>query len=545
MKLFVFLFFTTSLIAQEVHPESIPIYDQIYSQALSPKSENEVGLHQKFEIGVHLPDSIMKRINAFLYKYQTPTRLRINPFLEWEIDVQSTFTHLETNDSIAVDGFFYQDYTRNFDLNDWELKNSEFPFRVRFAPNKLGEWKQQVSITIKNQPTIYLSSSQFKVVASDSKGYVKVHPNAKNLQRNGEMIFPIGHNFIAPDEGVTSYHTTTNPHLAPDQMNKAADLGDWVNYIHEVENYLQEGGKYIRTIQAPWSSLIEFEEKGNYFNRLHYAWEQDNLIEICEKNDALVLFNFLLQEPFMNYGDYYFYDWDWDKYGYDKSHVPSDPYPVYGYNDNPGVKQPHEMFLLEDDLKYHEQRTRYYVSRYGYSTSIFEFELLSEPYHLDQHWSEGGTLEPSQVPRNAGFQLRTFLSGKPTLAHLGDPRSAALAAPLLLQPDLPDVRHRLHRRTDLGLLRAEGPDAPPPRHLRSLRPPRHPPRIGLHPRRATGGARGDEPRRQPAKNGGTPPGPAPLARPAPPHRGADPDELPPEHDSRIAPHRSRRKNGPG
>lgn len=394
MKLFVFFFFTSSLIAQELNPPSIPIYDPLYSQVLSPKSETEVGLHQKLEIGVHMPDSVMKKINAFLFKYQTPTRLKINPFLEWEIDVQATFTHLETNDSITVNGFFYQDYTRNFDLNDWELKNSEFPFRIRFAPHILGTWKQQVKITIKNQPSVYLATNEFEAVESDSKGYVNVHPNTKNLQRNNEMIFPVGHNFIAPDEGVDVYHNAKEPHLSPDQTHKATDLGDWVNYLNVVERYFQQGGKYIRTIQAPWSSLIEFEEKGNYFNRLHYAWEQDNLIEICEKYDALVLFNFMLQEPLMNYGDYYFYDWDWDKYGYDKNHVPSDPYPVYGYNDNPGVKQPHEMFLLEDDLKYHEQRTRYYVSRYGYSTSIYEFEILSEPYHLDQHWNEGGTLEP-------------------------------------------------------------------------------------------------------------------------------------------------------
>jgi len=45
--------------------------------------------------------------NVFLLNYQNPAHLKFNPLLEWEIDVELTFTHLETNDSVAVNGFLY------------------------------------------------------------------------------------------------------------------------------------------------------------------------------------------------------------------------------------------------------------------------------------------------------------------------------------------------------------------------------------------------------------------------------------------------------
>lgn len=85
--------------------------------------------------------------------------------------------------------------------------------------------------------------------------------------------------------------------------------------------------------------------------------------------------------------------WDWDRWEEATSPAPprlvyvTDSPHIYCYNDNPGEvngKKAYESFINENDLKYHEQRTRYYISRYGYSTQIYEFEIMSEPWHLDQ-----------------------------------------------------------------------------------------------------------------------------------------------------------------
>ena len=129
-------------------------------------------------------------------------------------------------------------------------------------------------------------------------------------------------------------------------------------------------------------------------------------------------------EKCSGYGMYY---WDWDNYlKQDKethpSHLPdiNGPsgwyydYPPYCYNDNPSWrsvstvhegKKPYEMFTNESDLNYHKQRTRYYVARYGYSTKIFEFEMLSEPWSLNSaEWAKpyDGITHPEHLAtRNA------------------------------------------------------------------------------------------------------------------------------------------------
>ena len=247
---------------------------------------------------------------------------------------------------------------------------------------------------------------KFNVVESGSLGYVKVHENNRNLQRGNRIIFPVGHNFPNPMNDVAQFPVWVDPVLPPTETHKAARMEAWKSYIADIERYANLGGKYIRTIQSPWSSLIEFEKRGNYYDRLHYAWEQDNLMDLCEEKDILVMFNLMIHEPFMKYGDYWMSAWDWDHWEDNGNYNSEDLYPHYCYNTEPGVKQVYEMFTNQEDLYYHTQRTRYYISRYGYSTNIYEFELLSEPYHINEFWIEGSeAAKPINDPNNPERQL--------------------------------------------------------------------------------------------------------------------------------------------
>jgi len=108
------------------------------------------------------------------------------------------------------------------------------------------------------------------------------------------------------------------------------------------------------------------------------------------------------QEPFMKYGNYDMFDWDWSHFRGDKSYFQQDIFPAYCYA-NGDKKEPHEALTNEDDLRYHEQRTRYYIARYGYSTSIYLFELFSEPWHVDQF---GGFEEASMIDDELGATIR-------------------------------------------------------------------------------------------------------------------------------------------
>ena len=344
--------------------------------------------YKKFELGITLPFNVLKRVNNFLTNEgRYPDEL--NPFLEWELDVEATFFHPETGTVKKIDGYYHREYTENPVTNDWDDIGTDYPFRIRFAPPQTGRWTVQVTIKVKGKTTHQSQLLEFNVVESGDPGYVHVFPNKKNLKRGDRMIFPVGHNFLDSDiaHGTAWIGSKLGSDLFGDQNTKASNTLEWKHYLSKVENYFQNGGKYIRTIQAPWISLIEYEKKGNYYERLHYAWEQDKLLELCEQYDALMMFNLLIHNTLEEYGTYELTHWDWgreEKHWLTGENTINEQRPVFCYNDTPD-KKPHETFLLENDLKYHEQRTRYYISRYGYSTKIYAFELLSEPFNVSNH----------------------------------------------------------------------------------------------------------------------------------------------------------------
>lgn len=384
--------------------------------------------YKKLELGIPLPQDIQDRIMMFVNKEGAENH-RLNPFVDWDLDVSATFYHPASGSYESVNGFYTREYEQNSATSDWDDIGTDYPFRVRYAPPQNGEWNAYVTIKVKGQPATESLMFKFNVIESGDPGYVKVHQNKRNLQRGDRMIFPIGQNFVGPYGKNLAWGGTRKDNIQIDSTHyldtitgevtfyghnlfsntnteKTANIVAWNDYLEMLEQYLQTedngGSKYFRTIQTPYSSLIEFEEKGNYYKRLHYAAETDKILDLCEEYDALFQFNFMIQEPMMMYANYDMWFWDWDNYltsGTTLPHYNSSFYdlPVYCYNDDPsytkqdgslhiGSKKPHEMFTNESDLAYHKQRTRYYIARYGYSTKIYEFEILSEPFHLSEFW---------------------------------------------------------------------------------------------------------------------------------------------------------------
>lgn len=344
---------------------------------------------KKFELGVQIPLDVLTKINNFLAKADVLPKDKLNPFVDWDVDMDATFTHTADGFTKTIDGFYYREYEQNSDATDWTPIATSYPFRVRFSPPQTGEWSCSIIIKVKGLVAYSSASFTFNVIDIGAHGYAKVHGNHRNIELDGRIIFPVGQNFPYPDMGLID--------PAFNATNKAAPPSAWNLYHQDLHDYQEQGGKYIRISQGAPSSLIEFEEKGNYYNRLHYAWETDKYIQYCDDHDMLINFNMLFQEPLMQYGQYDNWKWDFSNYRWSWNEMDfyfdyppnSDHFPTYCYNDSPGIENgelPHNMFLDEDDLKYHEQRTRYYIARYGYSTSVMQFELLSESWHLDEFY---------------------------------------------------------------------------------------------------------------------------------------------------------------
>lgn len=410
----------TAAIAQPDLVRTSPLYadnsEPIQFQYMNHAADQAYHQFEKVEIGIALPPSLQKAVDRFLGQHGATdsSNFRLNPFLEWELKIQAVFTHASGTASRTVDAFYYRDFERNERENKWIGKTTGYPFRVRFTPTQSGDWQVELRVSVQQISEQALTQkSAFEVIDKGKPGFVHIHPNHKNLERDGKIIFPVGNNFPFPIND-NNMLWSGNP---KDQLNTTV----WANYTNDIRNYGEQGGKFIRILLSPSSSDIEFEKPGNYYDRLNFAWEIDQVVSTCTEKDMLIQFNMLLHTPIMISGDYGQFAWDFSDFW---PHNWNDARASYGYQKRFGLEKPSDMANNVTALQYLAQRYRYIISRWGYSTQISLFEILSEPWHMNEHaynhdvpYDSPG--EKGDEARKAVQKLQTYLAAyiKKELGH--------------------------------------------------------------------------------------------------------------------------------
>ena len=335
------------------------------------------GQFQKVEIGIIPPETLRNQITNFLQQNDVSKKESVNPFLEWELDIRVLFKHLETGKIIIRPGFYYRAMDRDERINGWKDVSNKYALRARFATRDMGKWEVSAEIFVHGVPVYSSSSHIFEIIASDNPGYVGLTANKLNFERGEQVIIPSGINLPHPYMGNNMLYS-----LDPKEKLK---MESWKIFTNDVAQFANEGGKYFRFFMGPSASDIEFEELGNYYDRMNYAWEIDKMMEVCEANDVLIDFNMMLHTPIMISADYYQFRWDYSNFWPDPKAWPyKDPNPVYCYAKAFNSKTPSDMFLNPEAMKYIKQRYRYMVARWGYSTSIMMWEPMSEPWHINE-----------------------------------------------------------------------------------------------------------------------------------------------------------------
>ena len=211
-----------------------PIIKSIVDVAAMNYSDiDSVLRYKKLEFGIELPSDLITRINQFLHQKGDYSD-ELNPFLEWNIDVEATFYHPETGTIKNVDGFYTREYKENKQTDDWDELNTDYPFRIRFAPPLIGEWKVVIHLRINNEtePSIFSSDFWFNVIESGDLGYVKVYENGRNFKQGDQMIYPIGTNFPADFPCVAWGGTCFDP--IPGDEVRMLNGSDTIYYGHNL-----------------------------------------------------------------------------------------------------------------------------------------------------------------------------------------------------------------------------------------------------------------------------------------------------------------------
>lgn len=393
-----------------------------------PSALNAIAKYEKMELGIDLPDNIQAMVDAFIADETDPNGL--NPFLEWEIKIEATFTHLSSGfPQKKVDAFYFRDFERvvipydvnlygNFDNNDdpayqdwgghWDPINNAHPFRIRFAPPETGTWVCEVKVFINDNPipTFTFDSFSFEAINQGNPGYLKVGISKRFFTLGNETYVPLGPNFGWPETHINldndDYQILRNGTVGNGEAHRRfmAPLQTYLNYETHLNELGAAGGNHFRLIMVPWSLDIEFEKLGNYYDRQHIAWEMDNIVNTAKQNNLTIQWDFMIQytlegNPFsIKYWDWYPW-YDYDDFGInintlDPVHYP--PASLMAYDSGycyrhiledpnvPGVPldNPLRMFTHPEAKKYYKQRLRYIISRWGYSTNIGMWELCSE-----------------------------------------------------------------------------------------------------------------------------------------------------------------------
>jgi hypothetical protein len=360
--------------------------------------------NKKLELGVILPESVQQRVFNFVNKISG--KEMINPYLEWELKVTAYFKNESSDEVIAIDGFYTQEYSTweangipvknktDFisneeykNLGGYNLESNAFPFRIRFSPPKTGKWTCVVKIVT---PKLQAQSKiiDFEVVPG-GKEPIKIDKDGRFFERNNQPYYPIGCNITWPSTTIS-----TDPELYSyfdytiNGVKYIQDEGYRPNYVvprvykkyQERLNLLADNGvNYMRLIMAPISCEIEWEELGNYTQRLHMAQEMDKLFEWAESRDVIMHLSTQLQMTFQKFGPQSYYSkWVWDDQ-INEQHF------CY-YNLLKGM--PSQNFLINEDAKkYYKQRLRYIVARWGYSSSLGVYEFIAEANQIGNNES--------------------------------------------------------------------------------------------------------------------------------------------------------------
>jgi hypothetical protein len=340
-----------------------------------------VGRYEKLEIGVQFDSTIQNKIERFVNR-ETGTKL--NPFNPEDVDVYAEFwVKIEGYWFYhkRVNGFYYQEFSRNIDTLTWDTVATLHNFRVRYAPPQLGTFRCRITAEVFGHDTLVATEFTFEVVPSSNKGFMEVGENNKYFEFGEEPFFPVGHNLLGPEDDIKG--AAYKPYTVP--------AYGYVNYHKALRHLKESGANYYRYLVSPWQTEIEFEHLGDYSNRMTNAWEFDNILDTTKALGLKMHFNMAIHFNWdQPNGDGKIY-WDWSASG-DSLNTPITPWGLdgcfrdidsgYCYRKDLDMEDPRDFFSDVEAIKHYKNRIRYMEARWGYSTEIAVTEILSEASHV-------------------------------------------------------------------------------------------------------------------------------------------------------------------
>lgn len=321
--------------------------------------------YEKLEIGIKLPPALETRLDL-----ET-----LNPFDTELIQVDAFFYDVNGVETYRP-GFYYEDVVRTVnsatqDYNGWERQATDFRFRVRFAPEKTGQYHCRIRVTLGQGLADWLHLDKelrsdcidFQCVSGSHRGYLQVGSDNRHLKasNDGETFFPVGENQFNPNWW--GMHEEIYPEAVTGEADK---LQTWLdNEIQFLDELDQVGGNMLRRGIEQISYGLEYGtgQPGDYRPRMGAAWELDQFLEKCRDREIYVILSLFLHHDFFARDRPYLFEICW-------------PYNPYFYL--PNVQCPMDFFLDATARKFVKRYLRYVQGRWGWDPQIGSMEMFTE-----------------------------------------------------------------------------------------------------------------------------------------------------------------------
>ena len=263
-----------------------------------------------------------------------------NPFDPDEIDVRAEFKLEGGGSTREVDAFWYQGYERAL-VNGRERLTpiGESHFRVRFTPTRAGRYRWRWVVRA-NGTTVEHPWQRFEVARASGHGFLRISRRDPR--------------YLAFDDGTSYFAVGENTGWYDARGTFAYD--DWFAALHG------QGANWGRLWMSSFAFGIEWKDTGlgDYRNRLDRAWQLDYVLEEAERRDIHVMLALLTHGAFS-----LFFNSEWANNPYNAA------------NGGPLVN-PQDFFTDQEARRLFEQRLRYVVARWGWSTHLMAWELWNE-----------------------------------------------------------------------------------------------------------------------------------------------------------------------
>jgi len=292
-------------------------------------SEKKAFKNQAMELGFYLDKNVQEEINKFL---KNPSE-GINPYDPEQVNFTAVFTSPSGKPKRQF-GFYYEDYYEDAKNNKFIRKNTKYPWRIRFAPDEIGDWKMNATVEGKFHERINFEL-QFSCINSEHKGPLTTSNTGTEADRylsfsqSRESFIPIAINLS--NCGPFAYEPFDNK-----------------RHMKGVEDHAAVGGNFTRFEIGAQNGLPDWQDIRNYDQKQDEMFAYDRLLKKAEDNKMYyIVFRHHVELCGPGWG-------------------------VSNWNNNPyrkafDLQKESEYFTHPEAIKWQKNNLRYMYSRWGFS----------------------------------------------------------------------------------------------------------------------------------------------------------------------------------